>query len=376
MRRYPLEPRDDWEKLVKADGLSYAVQKDGTPYWDESAYYVFAPEEIDYLEAVTAELHDMSVQAARYALDEAPMSAFGLPESARETMAASLDSPSLYGRFDLVWDGEGDAKLLEYNADTPTALIEASVTQWMWLEDRFPAADQWNALHERLVATWAGMPLPGGRVHFAHAEDGVDGEEWVTVAYLRDTAAQAGLLTAGLRVSEIGWDGVARRFIDPAGDPIEACFKLYPWEDMFAEPYGELAGVGGTMWLEPPWKALLSNKALLAVLWGLFPGHPNLLPAYLDGPRDMTEYARKALHGREGDGVTVVTAGGTEAHAGEYGAEGYCWQRYVEVPSLLPGRRFILGAWMAGDRPAGLGVREYAGLVTTDRAWFVPHVIG
>ena len=37
---------------------------------------------------------------------------------------------SLYGRFDLRYDGQGPAKLLEYNADTPTSLFETAVFQW------------------------------------------------------------------------------------------------------------------------------------------------------------------------------------------------------------------------------------------------------
>jgi len=61
--------------------------------------------------------------------------------------------PALYGRLDLVYDG-GQIKLLEYNADTPTALVEAAVTQWYWLEDTFADADQFNSIHEKLVAKW------------------------------------------------------------------------------------------------------------------------------------------------------------------------------------------------------------------------------
>ena len=36
--------------------------------------------------------------------------------------------------------------------------------------------------------------------------------------------------------------------------------------------------------IEPWWKIILSNKALLPMLWSMFPDHPNLLPAYYDNP--------------------------------------------------------------------------------------------
>ena len=41
--------------------------------------------------------------------------------------------PHLYGRFDFGYDGE-NLKMFEYNADTPTSLLEAAVVQWQWLE--------------------------------------------------------------------------------------------------------------------------------------------------------------------------------------------------------------------------------------------------
>lgn len=35
----------------------------------------------------------------------------------------------LYGRMDLAYDGQGWAKLLEYNADTPTSFYESTAFQ-------------------------------------------------------------------------------------------------------------------------------------------------------------------------------------------------------------------------------------------------------
>ena len=34
--------------------------------------------------------------------------------------------------------------------------------------------------------------------------------------------------------------------------------------------------------IEPPWKAILSNKGVLPLLWQRHEGHPNLLPAFFD----------------------------------------------------------------------------------------------
>ena len=39
------------------------------------------------------------------------------------------------------------------------------------------------------------------------------------------------------------------------------------------------------------------------------------------------------------------------------------------------GRYPVIGAWIVGDEPAGMGIREDATPLTTDRARFVPHAI-
>src|SRR3974377_1024396 len=88
--------------------------------------------------------------------------------------------PSIYGRFDLAYDGVGAPKLLEYNADTPTALLEASVIQWFWLKDIDERGDQCNSIHERLIEAWTALKeLDGRPIHFA-AQEGIV-EDYVTV---------------------------------------------------------------------------------------------------------------------------------------------------------------------------------------------------
>ena len=81
--------------------------------------------------------------------------------------------PSLYGRMDLHWDGTGAPKLLEYNADTATSLFESSVVQWEWLTCAYPDADQFNSVHEALIAAWPAMRLPP-RVHFTSMRDSTE----------------------------------------------------------------------------------------------------------------------------------------------------------------------------------------------------------
>ncbi|MFF5469127.1 glutathionylspermidine synthase family protein [Streptomyces achromogenes] len=393
MERRTTTPRPGWQQTVEAQGLIYPLTRHPDdslrPYWDESAYYVFSLEEVEALEDTVAELHRMCLAAADHIVAEDRLADLGITDArvaaaVTESWHRRAELPSLYGRFDLRYDGTGPAKLLEYNADTPTSLVEAASPQWFWMEERFPGADQWNSLHERLVEAWraqAALLPPGAPLHFAHSAADELGEDLMTVAYLKETAEQAGLTTDWLAMEEIGWDSLSGRFVDNRLRFIRGIFKLYPWEWLTTDSFGPHVldtldnggGTGSTLWIEPAWKMLLSNKALLAILWELYPGHPSLLPAYLDGPRDLattTGYVAKPLLGREGAGITVHGPGAPPAPR----EDPCCYQQLAPLPAF-DGNHVVLGTWVVAGEPAGLGIRESTGLITDEYARFLPHVI-
>ncbi len=350
------------------------------PYWDESVYYEFDMDEVLAMEADVETLHSMCLHAVEQVVLTERYRDFGLPEWTWQPIADSWrrSDPHLYGRFDLRYDAKRPATLLEYNADTPTSLLEAAILQWHWLTDRFPDDDQWNSLHDQLVARWQTIRagLPGNVLHFCWSGAEATGEDQITTTYLQETAAEAGFDTIGLTIEDVGWDSLLERFVDLEEAPIQALFKLYPWEWVLDDQFGRnvVATLPQTTWVEPLWKTLLSNKAILAVLWEMYPGHPNLLPTYLDHPHELTEYVRKPKLGREGANVTVVGAGMETATGGVYGEEGYVYQLLDPLPQF-DDMRPVLGAWVVGDSSAGLGIRETPGLITDDGAAFVPHRI-
>ncbi|MCC8247461.1 glutathionylspermidine synthase family protein [Saccharothrix luteola] len=385
MRRETSAPRPNWQRTVSEQGLVFgapARAADGSPrpYWDESAHYVFDMSDVLSLEADVELLHNMCLEAVDNVVLTERYRDFGINEWLWPAIAESWKrrDPHVYGRFDLRYDGSGPAKLLEYNADTPTSLLEASVVQWNWKTDVHPEDDQWNSIHEKLVERWAeiGSRLPSNELHFTWSGADPSGEDHVTVAYLQETAAEAGMDTVGLAIEEIGWDSLLKRFVDLEEAPMGTVVKLYPWEWVVDEQFGRYAveSLPGTLWVEPLWKMLLSNKALLAVLWEMYPGHPNLLPAFLDDPGLLTEYVRKPRLGREGQNIQIVAPGYETQTGGVYGKEGFVYQLFDPLPEF-DGYRPALGAWVVGDASAGLGIRETVGLVTDDGAAFVPHRI-
>lgn len=384
MRRQPSTPRARHEDIVREQGLIYndtPLPDGGTrAFWDESACYSFTTDEVDALEATVATLQSLCLETVEFIIAGRRFKEFAIPEFAWPAIAGSwaYDAPSVYGRFDLCYDGSGPAKLLEYNADTPTSLLEAAVLQWYWLEDCQQGHDQWNSLHERLIAAWRrhAPRIHAGRVHFAYTASEESGEDLMTVTYLGETARQAGLSTATLGIEEIGWDYGQRRFVAPEGEPLSTVFKLYPWEWLFTDEFGRYAVAldGKTTWIEPPWKCLMSNKAFLALLWERYPGHPNLLPSYIGKPGELSSYVRKPLLGREGANVTLVSPATTLSRPGPYGSEGFVYQAYAPLPNY--GNRFpVLGAWVVDGEPAGLGIREADTPITDNVSRFVPHCI-
>jgi len=374
VQRHRILTRPDWQKKVEQVGLTYHTVA-GQTYWDESTYWEFSAAEIDTIEAATAELQQMCLAAGDFILENNRLDALRIPPAAAARIRETWNSepPALYGRMDLAYDGH-NLKLLEYNADTPTSLVEASVAQWYWLEECYPEADQFNSIHEHLVAKWKDL---AGYVHppVCFACESCD-EDWMTITYLRDTAQQAGLQTAALAMPEIGWNPALHRFVDGANRPVETIMKLYPWESILADRFGPhaLETMGATQWIEPIWKMLWSNKALLAILWEMYPGHRLLLPACLDSPCDLDAWVRKPLLGREGANVTVNLNGITvEDTSGRYADGGFVYQQYVDL-AAGGASRMILGSWLVDGEPCGMGIREPDGYVTNNTSRFVPHL--
>jgi len=385
MERLNFAPRWDWQAKAKAVGFTWH-HDNGLPYWDESVAYAFSMAEVeDDIEAPTETLHAMCLDLVDEVVEsEELMEAVDIPEPMRDYVANSWHAgePSLYGRFDFAYDGKSPAKMYEYNADTPTSIFETAVFQWLWLEEQIangvlPAhADQFNSLHEKLVSRFKEIVPPLTPIHFASDAEFVEDRQ--TVLFLEDLAVQADLKPKFVAIDQIGIDG-AGLFVDIEDRTITNLFKLYPWEDMLRDRWAQNLPASGTKMLEPAWKSILSNKAILPLLWERHPGHPNLLEAYFERDPSVTNlsgnYARKPFFSREGANVELVEHG----ISGGIQDAGYGKGRHI-IQALHPAPRFsgqyvIVGSWVVGAEAVGVGLREDTGKITRNTSRFVPHFI-
>jgi glutathionylspermidine synthase len=310
---------------------------------------------------------------------------FCIPRSQWDGLRLSWkeNQPSLYGRMDFVYDGSSAPKLLEYNADTPTSVYETGFWQWLWLEDLVNigylsrTADQFNSLQEKLIDQFRQISdhYSSQKIHFSCCLEST--EDHGTITYLEDCARQAGLLTSQIDIADIGITE-QRRLTDLEDIPIDLLFKLYPWEMMMREAFADTIPALGNHFLEPSWKALLSNKALLPILWERFPNHPNLLESHFDKPDlkcGLTRYVRKPIFSREGANVEIILDGKVQESApGNYGIEGFILQDYQPLPRF--GNQYtLIGSWVVGKSAAGIGIREDSTRITRDSSRFLPHII-
>jgi len=372
MKRIECTPRPNWQNTIEQQGFLF---NDGDNYWKENAAYSFTESEILNIEKATNDIFSMCCEAVEYIIKREWYDRFKIDRKYGELIRWSWqeDQPSLYGRMDLSVNNNS-IKLLEFNADTPTSLLESSVIQWYWMKDVNPMADQFNSIHEKMIAHYKVIRkwMKSNRMHFCC--NGESMEDLMTVKYMEDAAQQAGLDSRFLYMNQLSFDNQRNCFIDDQFDPIETIFKLYPYEWMLAEEFGPelIATREQCWWIEPAWKMLLSNKMILCVLHELFPRSPYILPCQTTRPFSG-DYVEKPLFSREGANVDIwVNGKSVEKSSGEYGSEGYVYQQYAALPNF-DGNYPVIGSWIIGGEAAGMGIRESDGLITGNTSRFVPH---
>ena len=386
MQRVLVKERPNLGQIAEEHELEF-VSGEGITGWDESAYYSFNLRQIEQdIEAPAQELEEMCLQVVDRAVKtESVLDRLGIPETFWDYLANSWNDgeKNLLGRMDFSYNQGEPIKLLEYNADTPTTLYESAILQWEWLEQTKERGlidqncDQLNEIHDSIISAFSKLEI-STLTHFACNKDIEDDKG--TLDYIEECAQEAGIETKFVAMSDIGLDDQGL-LTDLSDQIITRLVKMYPWEWIMDEQFGTNVPSCGVTFFEPPWKAILANKGLMALMWGMFEGHPNLLPTFFeDDPEcekfiDGGNYVRKPLLSRQGANIKLVQGSKIISQTdGPYGEQPNVIQGLERLPKFEGGYPLI-GCWLVASRVQGLCIREDNTLITGTSSKVVPHVI-
>lgn len=378
MHRKTCPKREGWEARFKEAGFSFC---DADGYWKEGSYYEITEGEKRLLVSATENLHEaMKTLVEKVVQSSDLLEYLGVPEHLHDYLRYTWKTGSdLYGRFDFVVNN-GTVKALEYNADTPTSLIETASAQVEWANEAKVGTPFSEIRHELANRFFTLRRACGGKMfHFACMRDSE--EDFDTTLWLLNLAEAQGFNCRGLYIDEIGFNEETRVFVDQTGGQISRLFKLYPWEYAIQDEFAALLvdqKVACTIdFYNPFWRMLLSSKRMFSLLWRERTDLHWCLPETRDEAFG-TAYVKKPAFSREGANVEVFLPWDVESKPGPFNEFPSVYQEYCELPKFQTNegeRHAIVGSWVVNDRACAFGVRESSTIVTDNTSNYVPHVV-
>ncbi len=386
----PISPISD--AVLEEIGFSWHTDSDNSKYVANELVNVTPQEAEAYYEAVN-ELYDMYATAAQHVIDNNLFFDLGIPFNLIDAIKKSWDNDvhwHLYGRFDLAGGINGHPiKLIEFNADTPTALFETAVLQWALLKSNSMDEElQFNNIHEaindnfRRLVTLFDDPedfeqhYDGWKILFSSMSGNAEEEQ--TVRLLQQIAIDAGFETSFEPLGGVKFDDEG--IYDSHENPYEYWFKLFPWEDIAIDETELCTQLTSIMKnqkaiiLNPAYTLLFQSKGIMKILYDLFPNSPYLLKTSFE-PLKNIQQVEKRMFGREGANVRILERDGTviEENSGDYGNFKPIYQEYVEFPKDAKGHSYQAGVFFAYEA-CGLGFRR-GGKILDNMSKFVGHIL-
>ncbi len=153
-------------EFLESIGFYWHTDEDKSPYVADELVVVSNKEAENYYNA-TNELYDMFVEAGEYVIENDLLHDIGIPFNLVDMVKQSWENDihwHLYGRFDLAGGVDGKPiKLIEFNADTPTALFETAIVQWALLKaNGMEERSQFNNTYEAIKENFKRLVVMGG----------------------------------------------------------------------------------------------------------------------------------------------------------------------------------------------------------------------
>ncbi|ASM35578.1 glutathionylspermidine synthase subfamily protein [Campylobacter sputorum subsp. bubulus] len=379
------------KKFLEDSNFTWHTDPDNTPYISDEIVGVSQSEANAYYEAAN-ELYDMFVAGAEYVIENNLFHELGIPFNLIDIIKDSWSNDvhwHLYGRFDFAGGLDGKPiKLLEFNADTPTSLFETTIIQWAMLKyNSMNEMEQFNDIYEAIKENFKRLiTLSDDTSEFSKYYDGWkilfssiagSNEDEQTVKLLQNMADEAGFHTKFAYVDEVGFSDEEGIFLGDEG--FEYWFKLIPWEEI-AINEGELALIlkniiknQKAIILNPAYTLLFQSKAMMKILWDLYPNHPLLLETSFE-PLNKKQVAKPFL-GREGANISILdeNAKVIESKDGDYANQNKIYQEFYELNKDEKDQNYQAGLFFAYEG-CGLGFRR-GGNIIDNYSKFVGHFI-
>lgn len=300
---------------------------------DPCQYFTITESAEQELIKATNELHLMYLHATDKVLkDDSLLALFDIPKILWPRLRLSWQwrrHQMVSGRMDFCMDERG-LKVYEYNADSASCHTESGLILEEWVKTGYRGTGHNPAegLLEELTGAWKHSSARP----FVHIMQDNDAEEDYHALFMQRSLMQAGFDTKILHgLGELSWDS-AGQLIDNDGRAVNCVWKTWAWETAIEQirevseteyaavpirtghPLGEVRLIDvllrpEVLVFEPLWTVIPGNKAILPVLWQLFPNHRYLLDTdfEVNNLLSKTGYAVKPIAGRCGSNIDLVS---------------------------------------------------------------------
>lgn len=345
--------------------------------------------EVDEMYHTTESMYAMYVTAAEYAMNHNLWKEFGITNPKLiEVIKKEWNADKfrhIWGRFDFAGGTSGKPlKLIEFNADTATAIVETSVLQYAVLKTNGLADDcQFNDVYDSMIDAFKQMDDDTDEVISAVAFSINTEEDNRTIEYIAECASVAGIDIEVKSVESLYFDRELGVFSSDDGvtitKPYNTIVKLVPWE-MMLEGEPEMTDIildlilaDKLVVINPAYTLLFQSKYMLKLLYDLFKEHSAILEC--DTKPLSGKYVSKPIFGREGANVTIIDNNSEVAKEdGDYAGQPMIYQRYVEFDTDVDGKTYQLGSFMCNES-CGVAFRVSDTPIIVNTSEFVGHYI-
>jgi glutathionylspermidine synthase len=376
-------------EFLESIGFVWHTDSDNTSYVADEIVVLSEEEAENYYNAAN-ELYEMFVKAGDYVIENDLLNELDIPFNLIELVKLSWENDvhwHIYSRFDFAGGVDGKPiKLLEFNADTPTALFETAIIQWAMLKaNAYDEEMQFNFVYEAIRENFKRLVVldndteefdelyKGWKILFTSVKGNIEDEN--TTKLLQKIADEAGFVTKFAYIEDIEFSDDGIFYED---EEYEYLFKLIPWESIAIEEADlalyltNIVKNQKAIILNPAYTLMFQSKRFLKILWDLYPNHPLLLETSFE-PLKNKPYVKKVAFGREGENISIFDQNGNiiEENGGEYENFKPVYQEYVELPTDEKGNSYQAGVFFAYEG-CGVGFRR-GNKILNNMSKFVGH---